>query len=95
MGCVNSKLMVVDALSGRVVTELAIGRGSDAIAFDSKRRRVFSSNGLDGTVTVHQQRTPDTYEALAPIELDELQGLIGTDAVLVLDVREPHERDEG
>ena len=67
MGCVNSKLMVVDAVSGRVVTELAIGRGSDAVAFDPKRKRVFSSNGVDGTITVHQQRTPDTYEALAPV----------------------------
>ena len=67
MGCVNSKLMVVDAASGRVVTELAIGRGSDAVAFDPKRKRVFSSNGLDGTITVYQQRTPDTYEALAPV----------------------------
>ena len=67
MGCVNAKLMVVDAVSGRVVTELAIGRGSDAVAFDPKRRRVFSSNGLDGTITVYQQRTPDTYEALAPV----------------------------
>ena len=67
MGCVNSKLMVVNATSGRVVTELTIGRGSDAVAFDPKRRRVFSSNGLDGTITVYQQRTPDTYEALAPV----------------------------
>ena len=67
MGCVNSKMMVVDAISGRVVTELAIGRGNDAVAFDPKRRRVFSSNGLDGTITAYQQRTPDTYEALAPI----------------------------
>lgn len=67
MGCVNSKLMVVDAASGRVVTELAIGRGSDAVAFDPKRKRLFSSNGADGTITVHQQHTPDTYEALAPI----------------------------
>ena len=67
MGCTNAKLMVVDAASGRVVIELAIGRGSDAVAFDPKLRRVFSSNGLDGTITVYQQRTPDTYEALAPI----------------------------
>ena len=67
MGCINSRLMVVDATSGRVVTELAIGRGSDAVAFDPKRKRVFSSNGLDGTITVYQQRTPDTYEVLAPV----------------------------
>ena len=67
MGCINSKLMVVDARTGKVVSELPIGRGSDAIAFDARRKRVFSSNGLDGTITVYQQKTPDSYEALAPI----------------------------
>lgn len=64
MGCVNSLMMVVDATGGRIVAKLPIGRGSDAIAFDPQRRRVFSSNGLDGTVTVYQQRSPDRYEAL-------------------------------
>jgi hydroxyacylglutathione hydrolase len=38
---------------------------------------------------------PPSDEGLAPVELDELQGLIEQDAVLVLDVREPHERDGG
>ena len=67
MGCVNAKLMVVDTASGRAVAELAIGQGSDAIAFDPKRRRVFSSNGKDGTITVYQQMSPDSYQALTPI----------------------------
>ena len=67
MGCVNSKLMVVDATSGKVVTELAIGRGSDAIAFDPRRKRVFSPNGADGTITVYQQTSPNTYEPMATI----------------------------
>jgi len=67
MGCINSKLMVVDATSGKVVTELPIGRGSDAIAFDAIRKRVFSSNGVDGTISVYQQLTPDNYQALAPV----------------------------
>jgi DNA-binding beta-propeller fold protein YncE len=67
MGCINSKLMVVDATSGTVVAELPIGRGSDAVAFDAKRRRVFSSNGVDGTITVFQQTAPDSYEALQPV----------------------------
>lgn len=67
MGCVNSKLIVVDAGSGRVVAELAIGRGSDAVAFDPQRRRVFSSNGVDGTVSVYQQISPDRYAALPPV----------------------------
>ena len=38
---------------------------------------------------------PPSEERLAPVELEELQGLIEADAVQVLDVREPHERDRG
>jgi hydroxyacylglutathione hydrolase len=38
---------------------------------------------------------PPSEERLAPIELDELQPLIEAGEVEVLDVREPHERDEG
>jgi DNA-binding beta-propeller fold protein YncE len=67
MGCVNSKMMVVDADSGRVVTELPIGRGSDAIAYDPTRRRVFSPNGVDGTLSIYQQTSPDAYQALDTI----------------------------
>jgi YVTN family beta-propeller protein len=67
MGCVNSTMMVVDADSGRVVAKLPIGRGNDAIAFDPKRKRVFSSNGVDGTVSVYQQTAPDAYQPLETI----------------------------
>jgi DNA-binding beta-propeller fold protein YncE len=67
MGCINAELMVVDTRDGRIVAELPIGRGSDAVAFDAKRKRVFSSNGVDGTITVYQQVTPDKYEALDPV----------------------------
>jgi DNA-binding beta-propeller fold protein YncE len=67
MGCVNSKMMVVDADTGRVVTELPIGRGSDAIAYDPTRQRVFSPNGVDGTLTVYQETSPDAYSVLDTI----------------------------
>jgi len=67
MGCINAKMMVVDADTGRVVAEPPIGRGSDAIAYDPKRRRVFSPNGVDGTLTIFQQTSPDAYEALDTI----------------------------
>ena len=67
MGCVNSIMMVVDADSGRIVAKLPIGKGSDAIAFDPKRKRVFSPNGIDGTVTIYQQTTPDAYAPLEPL----------------------------
>ena len=64
MGCVNSLMLVVDADSGRVVAKLPIGKGSDAIAYDPKRKRVFSPNGVDGTITIYQQTSPDTYQPL-------------------------------
>jgi rhodanese-related sulfurtransferase len=38
---------------------------------------------------------PPSEEQLAPVELDELEGLVEAGRVEVLDVREPHERDEG
>jgi DNA-binding beta-propeller fold protein YncE len=68
MGCVNLKMMVVDADTGNVVAELPIGKGSDAIAFDPKRKRVFSSNGIDGTITVFQETGPDAYQPMEAIK---------------------------
>lgn len=68
MGCVNKLMMVVDTISGRVVAELQIGQGNDAVAFDPVRKRVFSSNGRDGTITAYQQVTPDRYVALPSIQ---------------------------
>lgn len=67
MGCSNSVMMVLDAASGRVVATLPIGRGNDAVAYDPVRHRVFSSNGIDGTISAFQQVSPDRYDALAPI----------------------------
>lgn len=64
MGCVNNVMMVVDSSTGRTVAKLPIGSGSDAVAFDAERRRVFSSNGRDGTITVYQQQSPDHYVQL-------------------------------
>ena len=68
MGCTNSVMMVVDSSNGKVVAKLPIGRGNDAVAFDPVRRRVFSSNGQDGTISVYEQKSADHYIALEPIK---------------------------
>ena len=68
MGCINSVMMVVDTDTGRLVAKLPIGAGSDAIAWDAKRKRVFSPNGKDGTISVYQQVSPDHYEALDTVK---------------------------
>lgn len=65
-GCVNSKLLVVNASDGTVVSTLPIGKRSDAIAYDSHTRRVFSSNG-EGTLSVIQQQSADQYKPLAEV----------------------------
>ena len=67
MGCLNAKMMVLDTGSGRIVAELPIGHGNDSVAWDPLRRRVFSPNGRDGTISVFRQVTPDRYEALPTI----------------------------
>jgi YVTN family beta-propeller protein len=64
--CVNSKLFVVNATNGAVVTGLPIGKHSDAAAYDNHTKRVFSSNG-DGTLSVIQQESADQYKSLAEV----------------------------
>jgi len=64
--CVNSKLLVVNATNGAVVSSLPIGKHSDAAAYDSHTKRVFSSNG-DGTLSVIQQESADQYKSLAEV----------------------------
>ena len=65
--CVNSLLTVVDTDSGRVVATAPIGKGTDAAAYDPKRGLVFSSNGIDGTLSVIRQQDANTYVAAATI----------------------------
>jgi len=50
--CENQQLVVVDADNGATVATVPIGRGTDAAAFDPRRKLIFSSNGMDGTVSV-------------------------------------------
>jgi YVTN family beta-propeller protein len=66
--CVNNLLVVIDADSGAVVASLPIGAGSDAVAFDPKRKRIFSSNGRDGDITVIEEKSADSYAVLGSIK---------------------------
>lgn len=66
--CINNVLMVVDADTGRVVAKLPIGLGTDAAAFDPKRKLVFSANGKDGTLSVIEERDADSFVPAATIK---------------------------
>lgn len=49
-GC-DKMLIVLDAVSGKVVDKLPIGDGCDGVAFDPATKNIFTSNG-EGTITV-------------------------------------------
>jgi DNA-binding beta-propeller fold protein YncE len=55
-------LAVLDPASGKVVASPTIGRGSDAVIFDSQAHRIYSSNGFDGTLVVIDQVDANTYK---------------------------------
>jgi DNA-binding beta-propeller fold protein YncE len=66
--CVNNVLVVVNVDSGATVAALPIGAGTDAAAFDPRRKLIFSSNGRDGTLSVIQEKDPQTYVPVATVK---------------------------
>jgi DNA-binding beta-propeller fold protein YncE len=50
--CDNGFLKVIDAAADRVLASIPVGRGADAVMFDSKRRRAFVASGDAGTLSV-------------------------------------------
>ena len=59
----NKTLVVLDALTGKVVSTLPIGGGVDAAGFDPETGLAFSSNG-EGTLTVVREDSPDKFTVL-------------------------------
>ena len=61
--CSNKKMIVLNADTGKVTTDLAIGNGPDAAAYDPDSKFAFSSNG-EGTLTVVKQDSADKFSVL-------------------------------
>jgi DNA-binding beta-propeller fold protein YncE len=61
--CGNKMMVVVDAQSGKVITTLPTGNGTDGAAFDPVLKRAYSSNG-EGTMTVVQEVNPNEFKVL-------------------------------
>jgi DNA-binding beta-propeller fold protein YncE len=64
VGCRNQKLVVMDAISGKVLADLAIGPGVDATAFHDGL--AFASCG-DSTMTVVKETQPGTFTAVQTV----------------------------
>jgi DNA-binding beta-propeller fold protein YncE len=67
ISCENQTMVAVDADNGREVGSSPIGKGTDAAGYDPSHRRVFSSNGMDGTLSVIAQTGSDAYATLATV----------------------------
>jgi YVTN family beta-propeller protein len=66
--CANGVLVVIDTDTGATVATLPIGKGTDGAAFDPKRKLIFSSNGQDGTISIIQEKDPQTFVAAGTIK---------------------------
>ncbi len=62
IGCRNEpKMVVMDAISGRVIANFAIGRGVDYAAFDPQAKLIFFSCS-EGVLNVFHEKSADEYE---------------------------------
>jgi DNA-binding beta-propeller fold protein YncE len=67
VSCVNKVMVMVDTKDGREVARAPIGGGTDAAAFDPRRKLAFSSNGADGTLSIIHEEDPETFVPAATI----------------------------
>ncbi len=68
IGCHNEpKMVVMDAVSGKVITSLPIGRGVDYAGFDPQSKLIFFSCG-EGVLSVFHEKSADEYEDVGPVK---------------------------
>ncbi len=61
-GC-EKLLIVLNAENGSIVDKITIGDGCDGVAFDSKKKIIYTSNG-EGTLSAIQEINADKYSSL-------------------------------
>lgn len=68
VGCRTPQTMVMlDAVTGKYLADLPIGRGCDGAFFNAKTGECFSSQG-DGTLTVIKEKSPTSFEVAQTVQ---------------------------
>src|SRR5215468_6460809 len=68
IGCRNDpKMVVMDAVTGKVITSFPIGRGVDFAAFDPQAKLVFFSCS-EGVLSIFHETSGDVYEDVGPVK---------------------------
>jgi DNA-binding beta-propeller fold protein YncE len=79
VGCDEKIMAVVNADTGKIVTTLPTGEGTDANGFDPATGFAFSSNGQDGTLTVVREDSPDKYSVVENVSTKKSARTMGLD----------------
>jgi YVTN family beta-propeller protein len=69
LGCGNQKMVMVNSTTGKVVSEVPIGKGVDANAFDPETQLAFASCG-DGTVTIAHEDSPEKLTVVQTLKTE-------------------------
>ncbi len=75
--CENKLMVVSDPAAGKVLASVAIGGGTDGVAFDDGH--AFSANGADGTITMVGETSPGKFEPVATIQTTKGARTIASD----------------
>ena len=70
--CDNQKMVMMNADTGKVITALRTGAGTDGAGFDPQTGNAFASAGGAGTLTIIHEDSPDSFKILE--ELDTQSG---------------------
>jgi DNA-binding beta-propeller fold protein YncE len=65
--------------TGAVVATVPTGRGTDAATFDPETKKIFVASGIDGNVTVVQQKSADEYAVAETITTKPMARTIALD----------------
>lgn len=63
----DPKMVVMDAVTGKVISSFPIGAGNDWAEFDLDTRLIFLSN-VDGTLNIYHERSANEYEDAGTIK---------------------------
>lgn len=64
--CGNQMMVIVDASTGKIIQTLPIGDGCDGVAFDAKKKLIFSSNG-EGTITAVKEESKTKFSVIQTV----------------------------
>jgi DNA-binding beta-propeller fold protein YncE len=66
--CDNQRMVVMDADSGKVITALRTGAGTDGAGFDPETMNAFAPAGGAGTLTIIHEDSPNSFKVLEEID---------------------------